>query len=84
MNHIAATRCNHRATITDCPLHAVRMAEDRAERSGRPYGVFSCGAGKFRVRRLTGRPQSALEIITPSWSYTKAWRTEQIIGEGAA
>lgn len=78
MNHQAATKCNHRSTMTDCPAHAVRMAEARAELSGRRYGVFSCGRGVYRVRRVTGRPHSALEIITPSWSYDAAYR------EGAA
>lgn len=74
MNHRAATRCNYRASMTDDPGHAVQMAVERAETSGRRYGVFSCGAGKFRVRRITGRPQSALEIIKPSWSYDANYR----------
>lgn len=74
----AAIKCNYRSTMTDCPAHAVHMAVNRAEISGRRYGVFSCGEGKFRVRRVKGRPQSALEIITPSWSYDKAYREEVV------
>lgn len=74
MNHLAATRCNYRSSMTDDPDHAIQMAVERAETSGRRYGVFSCGAGKFRVRRIIGRPQSALEIITPSWSYDANYR----------
>ncbi|SEN67812.1 hypothetical protein [Halomonas caseinilytica] len=82
MNHLAATKCNYRSSITDDIDHALRMAEDRAEISGRRYGVFSCGAGKVRVRRVTGRPQSALEIVTPSWSYDAEYRAQRA-GEAA-
>lgn len=75
---LAAIKCNWRSTMTDCPLDAVRNAARRAESSGRRYAVFSCGAGKYRIRRVKGSPASALEIVTPSWSYDAAYR------EGAA
>lgn len=70
----ASIKCNRLSTMTDDAAHAVLIASRKAESSGRRYGVFSCGAGKYRVRRITGSPQSALEIITPSWNYDKAYR----------
>jgi hypothetical protein len=76
MNHLASTKCAYRSSITDDAAHTIRMAENKAEISGRRYGVFSCGAGKYRVRRITAHPQSALEIITPSWSYDQTYREE--------
>lgn len=74
---IAAIKCNRRTNITNCPDHALRLAEDRAEISGRRYGVFSAGLGLYRVRRIAGNPSSALEIITPSWSYDEEYRAKR-------
>lgn len=74
---IPAIKCNRRSSITNCPSHAIRMAEDRAEISGRRYGVFSAGLGLYRVRRVAGNPNSALEIIAPSWSYDAEYRAKQ-------
>lgn len=73
-NTIAAQKCNRRDTMTDDAEHAVRMAMRKAELSGRRYGIFSCGPGRFRVRRVYGHPRSALEIITPSWDYMREYR----------
>lgn len=73
----AAIKCNRRSSITNCPDHALRLAEDRAEISGRRYGVFSAGLGLYRVRRIVGNPSSALEIITPSWSYDEEYRAKR-------
>ncbi len=71
---MASIKCNWRSTMTDCPLDAVRNAQRRAESSGRRYAVFSCGVGRYRIRRVKGSPASALEIVTPSWSYDAEYR----------
>jgi len=70
-------KCKRSATITDDADHAIRMASNKAEISGRRYGVFSAGKGRFRVARVTGNPGSALEIVSPSWSYDEAYRAGQ-------
>lgn len=73
---IASIKCAWRSSMTDDAGHAIRLAVRKAEASGRRYAVFSCGAGRFRVRRVVGNPAGALEIITPSWSYDATYREE--------
>lgn len=70
------TNCRRRAYFTDDPAHAVRMAEERAESTGRRYGIFSAGLHRYRVGRVTGNPGGALEIIAPSWSYDREYRAQ--------